>query len=60
MLDLTLGQLRQALKQSSEMLEDYVVLYNKEYDRSTQLQNRIDRLKQAQRNAQLEFKGMVE
>jgi len=60
MLDLTKGELRQALKQCVEKLEDYIELYNHEYDHSTQLQNRIDRLKVAQREAQLEFRGFVE
>jgi len=58
--DLTPDELRQALKQTNEMLDDYIRLYNHEYKRSAQLQNRINRLKQAQKNAHLVFMGMVE
>lgn len=60
MLDSSKGELRQALKQCTEMLEDYVTLYNREYERSALLQNRIDRLKSAQSRAQMEFRGFVE
>ena len=58
--DMTLGELRQLLLQTTEELNDYVNLYSKEYKRSSQLQSRIDSLKQAQRNAHLEFRGIVE
>jgi len=56
----TKGELSQALKRCSEKLEDYIELYNKEYKRSNQLQDRVDKLKRAQRNAQMEYKGIVE
>ncbi len=59
MQDMTLGELRQALLQTNEELNDYIHLYKQEYDRSSQLQIRIERLKQIQRNAQLEFRGYI-
>ena len=43
--DMTLGELRQLLSQTTEELNDYVNLYSNEYKRSNQLQSRIDRLK---------------
>ena len=58
--DMTLGELRQLLSQTTEELHDYVNLYSNEYKRSNQLQSRIDRLKLAQRNAHLEFRGLIE
>ena len=58
--DMTLGELRQLLLQTTEELNDYMNLYSEEYKRSSQLENRIDRLKQAQKNAHLEFRGFVE
>lgn len=58
--DMTLGELRQLLLQTTEELNDYMSLYREEYKRSSQLENRIDRLKQAQKNAHLEFRGFVE
>ena len=53
------GELSEALIQTTQDVNDYVNLYNSEYERSNQLQNRIDRLKIAQKNAQLIFKGFI-
>ncbi len=58
--DMSLGELRQLLLQTTEELSDYRDLYNKEYEHSNALQNRINRLKQAQRNANMEFRGLIE
>ena len=58
--DMTLGELRQLLLQTTEELNDYVKLYSDEYKRSSQLQSRINRLKQAQRKAHLELRGFIE
>ena len=58
--DMTLGELRQLLLQTTEELNDYMNLYSEEYKHSSQLQNRIDRLKKAQKNAQLEFRRIVD
>lgn len=60
MHDMTLGELRQALLRTSIELNDYIDLYNKEYQQSTFLQSRIDNLKCTQRNAHLPFKGLIE
>lgn len=57
---MTLGELRQYLLQTTEELNDYLNLYSNEYKRSSQLQSRIDRLKLAQQNAHLEFRGLIE
>ena len=57
---MTLGELRQLLSQTTGELHDYMNMYNDEYKHSSQLQNRVDRLKQAQRNAHLELGGLIE
>ena len=57
--DMTLGELRQALLRTSEELNDYMDLYNKEYERSKSLRNRVDKLKHAQSMAHLEFRGFI-
>ena len=58
--NMSMGELSEALIQATEQLNDFVGLYEREYARSDQLQKRIDRLKNAQRCAQMEFRGFVE
>ena len=60
MRDMSLGELRQALLKSEKVKHDFVLLYENEYNRSKKLQNRIDVLKNAQRAAHLEFRGLIE
>ncbi len=60
MAEMSMGELRQALLQCETVKYDYVHLYENEYKRSEHLQKRIDVLKGAQRNAQLEFRGCID